>query len=537
MSRKGASYYAEDDYGDDDFYADDDYEEYDEPVVEPKPKKASASKVANGKTAAAAPAMAAGKKAPAPTSYPIAPPVPPAEGVAAFAFDTPSPDDRVLAARGGGSSQQPRSTPSDAPGPSGRGVGADVAHVRHRGTLPDVTLGVQSLRVNGEAGAKPQLHLAVLGHVDAGKSTLMGRLLHDLGQVSQKVAHRHARDAAAAGKASFGWAWLLDERPEERARGITVDVATARFETPRRAVMLLDAPGHRDFVPNMIAGAAQADAALLLVDGSPGGFESGFNGADGGASAHAGGGGQTREHAQLARSLGVEQLAVVVSKLDTCGYSQERFDAIRAALAPFLRTCGFRDSQVQWLPAVGPAGENLWQAGGWRTAGGDEGGRHAWKPRCQRAGIGGQRSACNSSTCRRCSGGEPGGGRRFGGGARRGGVPPGMAARNGRAPRGTRGGAGRCHTHLARPAGDAACACSPGGRHGHRAGGAAAGAHRRGRAQAPACAAARADGRHRGDASALNVLEPYSECRALGRLALRDGGRTLAVGIVTAVLA
>ncbi|DBA92996.1 TPA: hypothetical protein ACH3X2_003338 [Trebouxia sp. C0005] len=200
--------------------------------------------------------------------------------------------------------------------------------------------------------AQPKLHLVVLGHVDAGKSTLMGRLLHDLGYVSQKAVHKHEKEAAQAGKASFSWAWLLDERPEERARGVTVDVATTRFQTSQRNVTLLDAPGHRDFVPNMIAGAAQADAALLLVDGSPGGFESGFEGS-------AGGGGQTREHAQLARSLGVEQLAVVISKLDTCDFSQQRFQDIEATLLPFLKGCGFRPGSIQWLPAVGPTGQNL----------------------------------------------------------------------------------------------------------------------------------------------------------------------------------
>lgn len=135
-------------------------------------------------------------------------------------------------------------------------------------------------------------------------------------------------------QASFSWAWVLDERPEERARGVTVDVALARFKTPKHDVTLLDAPGHRDFVPNMISGATLADAALLLVDGSPGGFEAGFMGGPGGgggvpAFALGGGrdaasGGQTKEHAQLAKSLGVDQLAVVISKLDTCDYSQVR---------------------------------------------------------------------------------------------------------------------------------------------------------------------------------------------------------------------
>ncbi|PNW73613.1 hypothetical protein CHLRE_13g565750v5 [Chlamydomonas reinhardtii] len=210
---------------------------------------------------------------------------------------------------------------------------------------------------SSSGSSKPPLHLVVLGHVDAGKSSLMGRLLHDLGLVSAKEAHKFQRDAAAAGKGSFAWAWVLDERPEERERGVTMDVAMTRFATNRFAVTLLDAPGHRDFVPNMIAGAAQADAALLLVDGSPGGFEAGFSEGSGGL--HGAPGGQTREHAALARSLGIEQMAVVVSKLDTCGYDQSRFESIRAALLPYLKSVGFKESGLQWLPAAGPLGENL----------------------------------------------------------------------------------------------------------------------------------------------------------------------------------
>jgi elongation factor 1 alpha-like protein len=380
------------------------------------------------------------------TGLPLAPAAPSSSARQPFAFDQPSPDDAAIASGPkprvppAGIQLAPSKTPTVSSLPR-RGAATSAEQQESSGIAepmarlavgdkttptpsssrrrpiseyrPDPALAkavAAAADAEGAASAssgsgeptkkKTPLHLAVLGHVDAGKSTLMGRLLHDLGRTSARDAHRHARDAAAAGKASFAWAWALDERPEERARGVTTDVALARFETPRHRVTLLDAPGHRDFVPEMIGGAAQADAALLLVDASPGAFEAGFGGAAAGEAPTGGGGGQTREHAQLARGMGVEQLAVVVTKLDAWeaasgggpaategaasapasrASAQERFEAIKAAVAPFLRSCGFRDASVQWLPAVGPTGENLVKKPGDGGSGGGGGALGWWR--------------------------------------------------------------------------------------------------------------------------------------------------------------
>ena len=195
---------------------------------------------------------------------------------------------------------------------------------------------------------KPHINLVVIGHVDAGKSTLMGHLLYLLGFVSKKTIHRYETDSKKIGKNSFLYAWVLDETQEERSRGITMDIAQSRFETQNRVVTLLDAPGHKDFIPNMITGATQADVALLVVDATKGEFETGFES-----------GGQTREHTLLIRSLGISQLGVVVNKLDNCDWSQQRYEEIVTKLSAFLKQVGFKDQDVSYVPCSGLTGENL----------------------------------------------------------------------------------------------------------------------------------------------------------------------------------
>ncbi|KAJ7968820.1 Elongation factor 1-alpha [Quillaja saponaria] len=194
-----------------------------------------------------------------------------------------------------------------------------------------------------------QLNLAIVGHVDSGKSTLSGRLLHLLGRISKKEMHKNEKEAKIQGKGSFAYAWALDESAEERERGITMTVAVAYFDSKRYRVVVLDSPGHKDFVPNMISGATQADAAILVIDASLGSFEAGIDSNKG----------QTREHAQLVRSFGVDQVIVAVNKMDAVAYSKDRFDLIKDRLGTFLRSCGFKDSCISWIPLSAMDNQNL----------------------------------------------------------------------------------------------------------------------------------------------------------------------------------
>ena len=174
----------------------------------------------------------------------------------------------------------------------------------------------------------------------------MGRLLMELKFVEERTIAKYRRQGEKIGKQSFALAWVMDQRQEERDRGVTIDIATNNFETEKTKFTILDAPGHRDFVPNMIAGASQADFAILVIDANTGAYEKGLKG-------------QTREHILLLRSLGVQRLVVAVNKLDMVGWSSERFDEITQEVTGFLQGLGFHERYVTFIPISGLEGDNI----------------------------------------------------------------------------------------------------------------------------------------------------------------------------------
>ncbi len=197
---------------------------------------------------------------------------------------------------------------------------------------------------------KPHLNLVVIGHVDHGKSTLVGHLLYRLGYIDEKKMKELEEQAKAKGKESFKFAWILDKMKEERERGITIDLTFMKFETKKYVFTIIDAPGHRDFIKNMITGASQADAAILVVSARKGEFEAGMSQE-----------GQTREHLLLARTMGIDQIIVAVNKMDApdVNYSKERYEQIVSILKKFMKGLGYNPDQIPFIPVSAWKGDNL----------------------------------------------------------------------------------------------------------------------------------------------------------------------------------
>ncbi|XP_057749678.1 uncharacterized protein LOC130968431 isoform X1 [Arachis stenosperma] len=198
---------------------------------------------------------------------------------------------------------------------------------------------------------KRHLNVVFIGHVDAGKSTTGGQILFLSGQVDERTIQKYEKEAKDKSRESWYMAYIMDTNEEERVKGKTVEVGRAHFETESTRFTILDAPGHKSYVPNMISGASQADVGVLVISARKGEFETGYER-----------GGQTREHVQLAKTLGVTKLLVVVNKMDdpTVNWAKERYDEIESKMIPFLRQSGYNvKKDVMFLPISGLIGTNL----------------------------------------------------------------------------------------------------------------------------------------------------------------------------------
>ncbi|MCW3999081.1 MAG: translation elongation factor EF-1 subunit alpha [Candidatus Bathyarchaeota archaeon] len=197
---------------------------------------------------------------------------------------------------------------------------------------------------------KPHLNIIIMGHVDNGKSTTTGHLLYLAGVIDQRTIDAFKEEAEKMGKGTFHFAWVLDNLKEERERGVTIDLRFLQFPTKKYNMTVIDAPGHRDFIKNMITGASQADAAVLFSSAKKGEFEAGI-----------GAGGQTREHAFLAFTQGIRQLIVAINKMDdnTVNWSQERYTEMKNEITRMLKTIGYKIEAINFIPVSGWTGDNL----------------------------------------------------------------------------------------------------------------------------------------------------------------------------------
>jgi elongation factor 1-alpha len=197
---------------------------------------------------------------------------------------------------------------------------------------------------------KQHVNLVVIGHVDSGKSTSTGHLIYKCGGIDQRTIEKYEKEAEEMGKGTFKYAWVLDKLKAERERGITIDIALWKFESEKSVFTIIDAPGHRDFIKNMITGTSQADVAILMIASPSGEFEAGWS-KDG----------QTREHALLAFTMGVKQMIVCCNKMDAKGadYKEERYNEIKNEVTAYLKQVGYKTETVPFIPISGWNGDNM----------------------------------------------------------------------------------------------------------------------------------------------------------------------------------
>ena len=196
---------------------------------------------------------------------------------------------------------------------------------------------------------KEHLNMIVTGHIDNGKSTTMGHFLMDLGVVDERTIAQHAKESEETGKGdTFKYAWVMDNIKDERARGITIDLAFKKFETPKYFFTLIDAPGHRDFVKNMITGASEADCAVLVLSAKEGETDTAVAP-----------GGQAREHAFLLKTLGVSQIILAINKMDDSKFSEDAYKAAKEKGEKLVKSVGYKIENVPAIPISGWTGDNL----------------------------------------------------------------------------------------------------------------------------------------------------------------------------------